>query len=811
MGQSLAIPRVIPNDWKRLDLIINKIKFNLGRDSSPTLTGLTLTGLTASRLIATDSTKALESVSNLASWVAGTTNQITVTDDSDGTITLSLPQDYHTGASPTLTGLTLSGLTQGSVVYTGASGVISQDNSNLFWDETNNRLGVGINSGFFPAAGATIVGEVDIIHTATESDDHAIEIDVDVDGKGDVKAIDIDYVTGAIVAGVDEGVILLNIDNTHASATGGEVFGLEVLSTEATAKIYGMKVGAVVGPIHQDSGTFANPAIGTNDTPQTAVANMIDGLVANTTAIFVAVDDYIIIGATAVFQELEFVLTTDSSGAGIKPKYEYSTGGSGFTEFFPVDGTNGFRNTGVIAWDASDLAGHAINADTGAANTYDIRITRQRNSLTTPPVLGYAKTAATTEYLWDKNGDVNINSLTLATVAAEGSDVDKFLVDSSGVVKFRTGAEVLSDIGGQASDAGLTSLAGLTYVSASFVKMTGANTFALRTLQETSDDLEATIDHDNLLNFASGEHFTQANITATGTITSGTWQGTTVAVNQGGTGQTTAQAAIDALSAVSGATNEHVLTKDTGTGNAIFKAAAGGGANHDILDGSVHQDSVADGVTRGSVIYGNSTPKWDELVIGANTKLLMSDGTDLAYKDIDDLTADGSPSGANDYVMTYDATAGVHKKVLLNNLPVSGAAFTSKCSVNRNAAQTINSVTWTKILLVDEDYDTDGEFDSVTNHRFQPAVNGYYTVHVGVGLGHGTDGVLIGGTIRKNNVKWKGASQTTGSTQTIDLVFSCDMYLLTTDYIELWIYHNVGVAKPTSTGRQCFMDVHRFA
>ncbi|KKN46594.1 hypothetical protein LCGC14_0671440 [marine sediment metagenome] len=51
MGQSLAIPRVIPNDWKRLDLIINKIKFRLGRDSSPIFTGLTITGLTATRVL----------------------------------------------------------------------------------------------------------------------------------------------------------------------------------------------------------------------------------------------------------------------------------------------------------------------------------------------------------------------------------------------------------------------------------------------------------------------------------------------------------------------------------------------------------------------------------------------------------------------------------------------------------------------------------------------------------------------------------------------------------------------------------------
>ena len=44
MGQSLDIPRVIPNDWKRLDLIVNKIKMRLGRDSNPTFAGLTISG-----------------------------------------------------------------------------------------------------------------------------------------------------------------------------------------------------------------------------------------------------------------------------------------------------------------------------------------------------------------------------------------------------------------------------------------------------------------------------------------------------------------------------------------------------------------------------------------------------------------------------------------------------------------------------------------------------------------------------------------------------------------------------------------------
>jgi len=75
---------------------------------SPTFTGLTLTGLTADRLIQTNASKALTSVSDLTSWIAGTANRVTVSDDGDGSITLNLPQDIHTGASPTFDGMTLT-------------------------------------------------------------------------------------------------------------------------------------------------------------------------------------------------------------------------------------------------------------------------------------------------------------------------------------------------------------------------------------------------------------------------------------------------------------------------------------------------------------------------------------------------------------------------------------------------------------------------------------------------------------------------------------------------------------------------------
>lgn len=41
------------------------------------------------------------------------------------------------------TSVTISTLTLGSIVFAGTAGLLTQDNTNLFWDDTNNRLGLG--------------------------------------------------------------------------------------------------------------------------------------------------------------------------------------------------------------------------------------------------------------------------------------------------------------------------------------------------------------------------------------------------------------------------------------------------------------------------------------------------------------------------------------------------------------------------------------------------------------------------------------------------------------------------------------------
>jgi len=58
--------------------------------------------------------------------------------------------------------------------------------------------------------------------------------------------------------------------------------------------------------------------------------------------------------------------------------------------------------------------------------------------------------------------------------------------------------------------------------------------------------------------------------------------------------------------------------------------SSSGATAHALLSGT-HSDTLAAGVSRGSLIYGNSTPAWAELTVGAANALLSSDGTDVSW------------------------------------------------------------------------------------------------------------------------------------------------------------------------------------
>ncbi|MDB5260197.1 MAG: hypothetical protein JWN37_428 [Candidatus Nomurabacteria bacterium] len=106
--------------------------------------------VTASNFFATSTTPSTfinASTTNLT--VSGnlySTNQITTTE----TVTNSSTTNQTTSGNSYF-----SALTSGSIPFIGAGGLLSQNNSNLFWDNTNARLGVGTST---PVNALTVVG-----------------------------------------------------------------------------------------------------------------------------------------------------------------------------------------------------------------------------------------------------------------------------------------------------------------------------------------------------------------------------------------------------------------------------------------------------------------------------------------------------------------------------------------------------------------------------------------------------------------------------------------------------------------------------
>jgi len=262
--------------------------------------------------------------------------------------------------------------------------------------------------------------------------------------------------------------------------------------------------------------------------------------------------------------------------------------------------------------DGTNLLMHLTDAGTTGNLVVTGNLTVSNNSITlgSDAVLSGGSTAsldnieaidATTETTFEAAID-SLSNLTVVGALNSGSIATGFGDIDIGTSDFRTGGQYIIDIDGTAENAagsltmGAGSDAGLFFNGTNAVLITngaGGGGIVLDAEDDTleflgSGVLQATLDLDGIdiitgndyeINGASvltattlGSAVVNSSLTSLGTIATGTWEGTTIAVNQGGTGQTSY-------------TNGQLLIGNT-TGNTLAKATITGGDAVDTTNGT---------------------------------------------------------------------------------------------------------------------------------------------------------------------------------------------------------------------------------
>lgn len=140
----------------------------------------------------------------------------------------------------------------------------------------------------------------------------------------------------------------------------------------------------------------------------------------------------------------------------------------------------------------------------------------------------------------------------------------------------------------------------------------------------------------------------------------------------------------------------------------------------------------------------------------------------------------------------------------------SATGFTSRIRVKRSTTQSINDTTFTKVQFDSEDYDSLNEFDSSTNYRFTVTTTGYYLIHANLEYSSLSDGKMIRVAIYKNGTKvGRERVAITGVSADLSVSATDILSLAATDYIEIFAYHDQGVARDLKA--DSFLSIHRLS
>ena len=293
--------------------------------------------------------------------------------------------------------------------------------------------------------------------------------------------------------------------------------------------------------------------------------------------------------------------------------------------------------------------------------------------------------------------DVYLEDISTGTIASGGNlglDSNNKIVKatvSSGSGDI-TAVTITTDSGGGSAASDTDGSADFSILGSAGVGVTNSGT----TITARAEPSE--IDHDSLQNFDANEHFTQANITTVGTISTGVWQGTAIAsayldsdtAHLSGT-QTFSGAKSFSSSATfqdnvffenAEANKPYVQFTNTNSGATssllyfIKDKGAAGAEGDDIATFVFRADNSAQEITSFSQIVAEVSTATDTDEAGKlSFQIAASDGSTSNLRDTIVLTG----SGANDIVdvsVGYGATSTTTVNGILN---VSGASSTFDC------------------------------------------------------------------------------------------------------------------------------------